>query len=311
MLDRDPMPTPRVRARPPAAQPVLLTLVRRDLHQRHELRRRHLSSTPATHCDARRVVRPAATFCENATTCTGSTGQPLTCRATCRSDADCEAPGDCIPAQQAAMVCRPTAAPGSSCLANLTRCTGGTSCSALEGEPLTCARTCQRDADCAMGTSCIAAQLGQRLCAPTATAGETCTPSTLCLEATVCTGAAGGAADLSASLREQCRLRAELLVRRRSAFPTPVRARPDRVDHPWAGPGSSVRMRQRRRAFAIHGAPASARRPPKTVVPSRADRDHLSAVERSSEELQKPDSATRYPSCLARPSPSFTFASVL
>ena len=72
---------------------------------------------------------------------------------------------DCVAAQGGLSLCLPTAQPGEACLANLTRCLGGTSCTGLPAEALACRPTCASEADCGASERCVDGQQGLKVCA--------------------------------------------------------------------------------------------------------------------------------------------------
>jgi V8-like Glu-specific endopeptidase len=103
-------------------------------------------------------------LCLGNTGCSGFPGQPLTCRATCTSAAEC--PGsDCVLAQNGLRLCLPIAQPGEDCDPALTRCQGATACTGLPGETTRCIATCARNTDCADGESCVDGQSNLKVCA--------------------------------------------------------------------------------------------------------------------------------------------------
>ncbi|MDP3502163.1 MAG: trypsin-like serine protease [Myxococcales bacterium] len=107
--------------------------------------------------------------CITPTACTGVPGGPTTCRATCTTNAQCDATDECVVGQGGLRVCvlrPPEAMKGGACTVGVTRCLGGTTCTGVPGDPTTCIESCGLESDCAATEYCGRGQNDAGVCRP-------------------------------------------------------------------------------------------------------------------------------------------------
>ncbi|MDP3238643.1 MAG: trypsin-like serine protease [Myxococcales bacterium] len=107
--------------------------------------------------------------CITPTACTGVPGGPTTCRATCMTNAQCDASDECVAGQGGLNVCvlrPPDAMKGGACTIGVTRCLGGTTCTGVPGDATTCLESCELESDCAPTEYCGRGQNDAGVCRP-------------------------------------------------------------------------------------------------------------------------------------------------
>ena len=146
---------------------------------------------------------PGVSLCTAPTACTGVPGGPTTCRATCTTNAQCQATDECVTGQGGLKVCAlrpPEVTKGGACTIGVTRCLGGTTCTGVAGDATSCIESCSLESDCASTEYCGRGQNDAGVCRPQPIFVEPIRVAESVAPKTGCVSAPGGWAGLVALL---------------------------------------------------------------------------------------------------------------